>query len=124
MKHKGLLAAFATCAAVAFAGVPLPDAGHLGVSQAYADGGKRARGVPGWKRPVRARGAYYRGGYYSYRDRDVVSSWAWTRSLFISRSYFRTPLTGLQSPAGPFDSGFFFDSGLQPYGWNNAPYPK
>ena len=78
--------------------------------KAYADGGKRAKAAPRWKRAVRARGFYYGGGYYSYRDRDVVSSWAWTRSLFISRSYFRTPLTGLQTPAGPFDSGFFFDS--------------
>jgi hypothetical protein len=33
-------------------------------------------------------------------------------------------MVGLQSPAGPFDSGFFFDSGLTPHWWNNAPYPN
>ncbi len=92
--------------------------------EALADGGKRARAIARGKRAMRARGFYYGGGFYSYRDRDVVSSWAWSRSLFISRSHFRTPLTGLQSPAGPFDSGFFFDSGLRPHRWNNAPYPN
>jgi hypothetical protein len=124
MKHKGLLAMFAVCAVGAFAGLPVPGAGDLGVSTAHADGGYRVKAAPGWRRGVRARRFYHRGGYYSYRDRDVVSSWAWTRSLFISKSYFRTPLTGLQSPAGPFDHGFFFDSGLQPHRWNNAPYPN
>jgi hypothetical protein len=124
MKHKGLLGVFAACAVVAFAGLPVPGVGDLGVSKAHADGGKRAGAPRGWKRAVRARGFYYGGGYYSYRDRDVVSSWAWTRSLFISKSYFRTPATGLQSPGGPFDSGFFFDSGLWPHWWNNAPYPN
>jgi hypothetical protein len=29
----------------------------------------------------------------------------------------------LQSPAGPFDSGFFFDSGIGPR-WNDTPYPR
>jgi len=118
MKHKGLLAVFAAGAVAAFAGLPAPGVGDLGVSKAYADGGRRAKARPGWKRAVRARGYYYGSGYYSYRDRDVVSS------LLIGRSDFRTPLTGLQSPAGPFDSGFFFDSGLRPHWWNNAPYPN
>jgi hypothetical protein len=103
MRHKGLLAVFAACAVFAFAGLPVPGVGDLAVSKAYADAGNRAKAPPIRKRVVKARGVYYRGGYYSYRDRDVVSSWAWTRSLFISRSYFRTPLTGLQSPTGPFD---------------------
>jgi len=122
MKHKGLLAVLTACVGIGFTGLPVPGTGDLGASKAYADG--RSKAPPRWKRAVRARGFYYGGGYYSYRDRDVVSSWAWNRSLFISSSYFRTPQTGLQSPGGPFDSGFFFDSGLSPHWWNNAPYPN
>jgi hypothetical protein len=124
MKHKGLLAVLAACAGIAFPGLPIPGVGDLGVSKAYADGGRRVKPGTGWKRAARMRGYYYGGGYYSYTDREVVSSWAWARSLFISRSYFRTPLTSQQSPGGPFDSGFFFDSGLSPHWWNNAPYPN
>jgi hypothetical protein len=52
-------------------------------------------------------------GGYSYRDSDVAST------------YGRTPPPWLdirQSPGGPFDSGFFFDSGISR--GNNAPYPR
>jgi hypothetical protein len=69
---------------------------------------------------LRGWGYYYRGGYYSYTDADVADSRAWARSLFISRSAFRTPLSEQQSPAGPFDSGFFFASGVGPR-FNDSP---
>ena len=64
-----------------------------------------------------------RGGYYSYTDADAINSYAWSSSLFTSSSIFRDPLASLQSPAGPFDSGFFFDSGMGPR-WNDTPYPR
>lgn len=123
MKHKGLLAVLAACAGVAFTGLPVPGAGDLGASKAYADGTKRAKAAAKWKRAVRVKGYYYRGGYYSYTDADVADSRAWARSLFISQSRFRTPLSDQQSPGGPFDSGFFFDSGIGPR-FNDSPYPR
>jgi hypothetical protein len=51
-------------------------------------------------------------GGYSYQPADVVGGYgrSWT-------SIVRPE----QSPAGPFDSGFFFDSGLEPQG-GNSPY--
>jgi hypothetical protein len=122
MKHKGLLAVLAAFAGIAFTGAPVPGAGDLLASKAYADGYRSAKASK-WKRAVRVRGYYYRGGYYSYTDADVADSRAWARSLFISRSAFRTPLSERQSPAGPFDSGFFFDSGIGPR-FNDSPYPR
>jgi hypothetical protein len=118
MKHKGLLAVLAACAGIAFTGMPVPGVGDLGSSEAYADGVKSSSK---WKRVVRVKGFYYRGGYYSYTDAEVTDSRAWARSLFIGRK--RTPLSDQQSPGGPFDSGFFFDSGLGPR-FNDSPYPR
>jgi hypothetical protein len=109
MKHKGLLAVFAACAVVAFAGQPA--AVDLLTSKAYADGVRSAK-----VRHIRERSGRAR-GYYSYGRRDVIAGHA-----RINRAF--TPMYNLQSPAGPFDSGFFFDSGLRPHWWNNAPYPN
>ena len=123
MKHKGMLAALAAGAAIVCTSLPAPLAGDLVSSQAYADGAGSSRGSGKWKRAVRVRGYYYRGGYYSYTDEDVIDTRAWASSLFIPKSPYRTPLTGQQSVAGPFDHGFFFDSGLGPR-FNDAPYPR
>jgi hypothetical protein len=49
-------------------------------------------------------------GGYSYRAPDVIST------------YGRSPppyADVRQSPGGPFDSGFFFDSGIGPQGGNS-----
>jgi hypothetical protein len=112
MRYSGILAAVAACTMVAFTG--LPATGDLWASKAYADGA-RATKYKG-KRAVRVRGFLQRGGYYSYTDQDAINSYAWT-------SVFRTPLSDQQSPAGPFDSGFFVDSGLGPR-FNDSPYPR
>jgi hypothetical protein len=122
MKHKGLLAVLAACAGIAFTGLPVPGAGDLGASKAHADGVKRPKASK-WKRAVRVKGFYYRGGYYSYTDPDAIDTRAWARSLFISKSPFRSPLTERQTDAGPFDSGYFFESGLGPQ-FNSSPYPR
>jgi hypothetical protein len=119
MRYTGILAAVAACTMVVCTG--LPATGDWLASKAYADG-PRATKYKG-KRAVRVRGFVQRGGYYSYDDADAINSYAWNRSLFTSSSIFRTPLTEQQSPAGPFDSGFFFDSGLGPR-FNDAPYPR
>src|SRR5262245_45072406 len=115
MKHMGLLAVFAACAVVAFAG--RPAAVDLLTSKAYADGARPAKVRHKREGSGRVRGHAVRGGYYSYGRRDVLANFAWVNRVF-------TPMYDLQSSAGPFDSGFFFDSGLRPHWWNNAPYPN
>ena len=56
--------------------------------------------------------ATFRGGY-SYGRSEVATPFGHSRGPWA---------VVRQSPGGPFDSGFFFDSGLTPL--NNAPYPK
>jgi hypothetical protein len=115
-----MVAVLAACAGLAFTGLPAPVIGDLWVSKAYADG-RMARGGVRWKRAVGANGYHMqRVGYYSYTYRDVIATPMWPWTLF--RRY-ATPLSELQSPAGPFDSGFFFDSDLG-VRFNNAPYPR
>jgi hypothetical protein len=122
MRYSGILAAVAACTMVALTG--LPATGDLWASKAYADGTRATKYTKyKGKRAVRVRGFLQRGGYYSYVDEDAANSYAWTRSLFISSSVFRTPLSQQQSPGGPFDSGFFFDSGIGPR-FNDSPYPR
>lgn len=53
-----------------------------------------------------------RGGY-SYGRSDVAIPFGHSRAPYAVVN---------QSPGGPFDSGFFFDSDITPL--NNAPYPK
>jgi hypothetical protein len=99
----------AACAVVAATSLPILGAPSL--SSAYAQEAKaKTKGTDGGGRSVELR----RGGYYSYG----VEAGAPKSNLHLA------PMVGLQSPAGPFDSGFFFDSGLYPHYWNNAPYPN
>jgi hypothetical protein len=119
MKYNAMWAGLAACAVLACTALPLAD--DLWSSKAYADGAHQARYKA--RHATRVRGYLQRGGYYSYVDEDVINSRAWARSLFISASEFRTPLSQQQSPGGPFDSGFFFDSGIGPR-FNDTPYPR
>jgi hypothetical protein len=108
MKCKSMLAALAACAVAAVAGVPGAD-GIL-TAKAHAQASQPGKARPPAGRSVELR----RGGYYSYGVPEG------TRRSDIHLA----PMVDLQSPAGPFDSGFFFDSGLTPHWWNNAPYPN
>jgi hypothetical protein len=76
------------------------------------------------RRPVRVRGFLARrGGYYSYTDADVVNVYGGSRALYGSTNTYRDPFVDRQTTAGPFDHGFFFDSGTGPRG-GDAPYPR
>lgn len=76
------------------------------------------------KRGVRVRGFMARrGGYYSYTDSDVINTYGGSRSLFGSTNSYRDPSLDRQTSSGPFDHGFFFDSGMGPRG-GDAPYPR
>ena len=120
MKHTAILAA--ACGMfglLAFTGAPQADerrAAKTYAQQGYAEPTKSRYSR---KRSVRVRGyLVQRGGYYSYVDSDVIDT------LEASRNLYRgTPFVGQQSPGGPFDSGFFFDSGMGPR-WNDSPYPR
>jgi hypothetical protein len=60
-------------------------------------------------------------GFYSYTYRDVINTYGMSRSLYGSMNSYRDPYVDRQTPSGPFDHGFFFDSGNLPHG-GNSPY--
>lgn len=60
-------------------------------------------------------------GGYSYTARDVINTYRDSRVRYGSVNFFRDPMVDRQSSFGPFDHGFFFDSGIAPRG-GYAPY--
>ncbi|MEZ5854430.1 MAG: hypothetical protein R3D67_06620 [Hyphomicrobiaceae bacterium] len=61
------------------------------------------------------------GGGYSYDYSDTINTYGDSRSLYGSTQSFRDPMLDRQTNAGPFDHGFFFESGIAPRG-GNSPY--
>ncbi len=61
------------------------------------------------------------GGGYSYAREDVINTYGNSRTLYGSANVYRDPMLDRQSPFGPFDHGFFFDSAIAPRG-GYAPY--
>ncbi len=63
-----------------------------------------------------------RGGY-SYNQADSINTYGDSRGKFGSANSLRDPSIDRQTNAGPFDHGFFFESGIGPgqHG-GNAPF--
>lgn len=121
MRNTGMLAA--VCGAIAV--LAFTNAGQAGDRQAgrtYGQGQMEPiKSRYHRKRATRVKGFMARGGYYSYTDTDVVNVYGGSRTLFGSTNSYRDPFTDRQTTAGPFDHGFFFDSGTGPRG-GDAPY--
>ena len=83
----------------------------------------------GWKgksRYSKSKGAQVRGfrqrrGGYSYSANDVANTYGDSRSRYGSVNAYRDPFSDRQTTAGPFDHGWFFDSGVAPRG-GDSPY--
>ena len=119
MKSTGILVALCgVLALMAWSGGPAQAEGRV-----YRDGyGTSGKVHYRRKHATRVRGFLVRrGGYYSYVDEDVVNTYGGSRSLFGSTNTYRDPYVDRQTTAGPFDHGFFFDSGVAPRG-GDAPY--
>jgi hypothetical protein len=122
MRSTGMLAA--VCGAVVV--LAFTSAGQAGDRQAGRTYGQQGQMEPTKsryhrKRATRVKGFMARGGYYSYTDSDVSNVYGGSRTLFGSTNSYRDPFTDRQTTAGPFDHGFFFDSGTGPRG-GDAPY--
>jgi hypothetical protein len=70
---------------------------------------------------TRVKGFVARRGGYSYTIPDTINTYGDSRSLYGGTMMFRDPSLDRQTSAGPFDHGFFFDSGVQPRG-GDSPY--
>jgi hypothetical protein len=125
MKNNGMVVAL--CGAIAALAFTSPgQAGDRNERSSYHRQGhmEPAKSRYQRKRAPQVKGfAMRRGGYYSYNDSDVVNVYGGSRALFGSTNSYRDPFTDRQTTAGPFDHGFFFDSGTGPRG-GDAPYPR
>jgi hypothetical protein len=74
-----------------------------------------------YRRAPQVRGFVQRRGGYSYSASDVANTAGDSRVQFGSTNSHRNPYLDRQSRSGPFDHGFFWDSGVSPRG-GNSPY--
>jgi hypothetical protein len=74
-----------------------------------------------YRRAPQVRSFVQRRGGYSYSATDVANTADDSRVQFGSTNSYRNPYLDRQSRSGPFDHGFFWDSGVSPRG-GNSPY--
>ena len=70
---------------------------------------------------AKVKGYVARRGGYSYTATDTINTYGDSRSRYGATQLFRDPMLDRQTTAGPFDHGFFFESGISPRG-GNSPY--
>ncbi len=104
MKSNVVSAVLAAAVALAFAG--------------SAEAGSK-RGV--YRNGPQVKGYVERRGGYSYGYADSVNTYGDSRSNYGGASSYRDPMLDRQTNSGPFDHGFFFDSGTGPHG-GDSPY--
>lgn len=110
--HTALLAACVAGAALAGGVGTVEAAGYSYKSgKAYKKGGPRVRGY------VQRRGGY------SYDQFDTINTYGDSRGRYGAANSLRDPQLGRQTEGGPFDHGFFFDSGVTRNG-GDAPYMR
>jgi hypothetical protein len=89
----------------------------LSVASVAEAGSKRHNSGDGTK----VKGYSERRGGYSYTYADSINTYGNTRTKFGGASVYRDPNLDRQTEAGPFDHGFFFDSGMGKHG-GDSPY--
>ena len=87
-----------------------------GVSEHPKSAYYRRRGVK-----PQVRGYVARRGGYSYSYADSINTYGSSRTLYGGTLLYHDTLRERQSPGGPFDHGFFFDSAITRNG-GEAPY--
>ena len=75
----------------------------------------------GPKAKKQVRGYRQRRGGYSYSPSDTINTYGDSRSIYGGASAYRDPMLDRQTRSGPFDHGWFFDSGIGHHG-GNSPY--
>ena len=71
--------------------------------------GERHRG---YRNGPQVKGYVERRGGYSYEYAHSINTYGNTRTLNGGADVYRDPSLDRQTTAGPFDHGFFFDSGI------------
>lgn len=96
-----------------------------------ANAGSRKAAAPVDQGAAHSKSSYYRGtqvrgyvarrGGYSYSQEDTINTYGDSRGRYGSATSLRDPSFDHQTNAGPFDHGFFFDSGISARG-GDSPY--
>ena len=73
------------------------------------------------KSQPQVRGYILRRGGYSYSIEDSLNTYGSSRTLYGGSRFYRDSQLDRQTTSGPFDHGFFFDSGVAPRG-GDSPY--
>ena len=115
------IATFTVLAAAATLLTSAPaDATHKKkIYKSYAQAeGVEHRSSHSYRRGPQVRGFLLRRGGYSYAAPDSINTYGDSRAVYGGGNtyFYNQPTQG-----GPFDSGFFFDSGINPRG-GNSPY--
>jgi hypothetical protein len=117
MRRSGVLMVVGAVLSLALTGAAGADAVvRSGKAEVRGHGG----GVVYRRSGTRVRGYIAGRGGYSFGPNDAVSPYG----PYFNRYYYEGPYVlsrPRQTPFGPFDSGFFFDSGIEPRG-GFAPY--
>lgn len=90
-------------------------------SARYVDSGGAHQQSSYYRGGPRVKGYVARRGGYSYVYPDAINTYGDSRSKYGSASSLRDPMLDRQTQAGPFDHGYFFDSGVAPRG-GDSPY--
>jgi hypothetical protein len=97
------------------AALTMPSPADADGKRQYSSSGKASKGPA-------VRGYVVRqGGGYSYIAEDVINTYGNSRTRYGSNNFYRDPMLDRQSQFGPFDNGFFFDSGITARG-GDSPY--
>jgi hypothetical protein len=120
MLGGSLIVALGALALVAFGGSDVAQAGGDRKRASVHAGADYSKGRY-YRKRTRVYGYTARRGGYSYWPEDVINTYGMSRSLYGSMNTYRDPSLDRQSPGGPFDHGFFFDSGIGPRG-GQSPY--
>ena len=116
---KVIFSLAAAAALLLTAGLPQPaEAGKDGYGK-YRKGGYY--GYRPSRKFGRGRRSSARRGGYSYEPEDTINTYGGSRTQFGSTNTYRDLSADRQTTSGPFDNGFFFDSGIEPNG-GNSPY--
>ncbi|MEM8973548.1 MAG: hypothetical protein AAGD43_15935 [Pseudomonadota bacterium] len=112
----GLVAALA----MSMVGLPQTTWAH-GASKKVYSGGAHRSSKKYRRGRARVKGYVRRRGGYSYSAQDSINTYGDSRTLNGGANSYRFELYTRQAPSGPFDHGFFFDSGIGLHG-GNSPY--
>lgn len=120
MMRNQLFVAMASALIVVLA-APVAEAGDRRAKSGVSSSGGAHPTSRHYRSGARVKGYRTRRGGYSYSYQDSINTYGDSRSNFGAASSLRDPMLDRQSPAGPFDHGFFFDSGTTLHG-GDSPY--